>query len=113
MGQAVKAWHPSGPLKHGTKGVCPMSNRNDQSKKSFTAFDQGTTLLAVVELSRNFWLVAGIVPGIERQPSKKLAYKQGQGDEARGSPANDGRSVSSLARTDPFASQPVDPFADF
>jgi len=50
-----------------------MSNRNDQSKKSFTAFDQGTTLLAVVELSRNFWLVAGIVPGIERQPSKKLA----------------------------------------
>jgi len=73
MGQAVKAWHPSGPLKHGTKGVCPMSNRNDQSKKSFTAFDQGTTLLAVVELSRNFWLVAGIVPGIERQPSKKLA----------------------------------------
>jgi transposase len=73
MGQAVKVWHPSGPLKHGTKGVCPMSNRNDQSKKSFTAFDQGTTLLAVVELSRNFWLVAGIVPGIERQPSKKLA----------------------------------------
>jgi hypothetical protein len=49
---------------------CELSYR---SKKSFTAFDQGTTLLAVVELSRNFWLVAGIIPGIVRQPSKKFA----------------------------------------
>ena len=49
-----------------------MSYRNDQSKKSSTALDQASTLLAVVELSRNSWLVAGIVPGIDRHPLKKL-----------------------------------------
>jgi transposase len=31
-----------------------------------------TTLTAVVELSLSSWLVAGIVPGVERQPLKKL-----------------------------------------
>jgi transposase len=31
-----------------------------------------TTLIAVVELSLSSWLVAGIVPGVERQPLKKL-----------------------------------------
>jgi transposase len=50
-----------------------MSHRNDQSKKSFIAFDQASTLVAVVELSCNFWLVAGVVPGIERHPLKKFA----------------------------------------
>src|SRR6201997_1462854 len=50
-----------------------MSYRNDQSKKSSTAFDQASTLVAVVELSRDSWLVAGVVPGISRHPLKKLA----------------------------------------
>jgi transposase len=50
-----------------------MSYRNDQSKKSSTAFDQASTLVTVVELSRNSWLVAGVVPGIDRHPLKKLA----------------------------------------
>ena len=50
-----------------------MSYRNDQSKKSSTAFDQASTLVAVVELSYNFWLVAGVVPGIDRHPLKKFA----------------------------------------
>ena len=50
-----------------------MSHRNDQSKKSSTAFDQASTLVAVVELSRDFWLVAGVVPGMERHPLKKFA----------------------------------------
>jgi transposase len=49
-----------------------MLYRNDQSKKSSAALDQASTLLAVVELSRNSWLVAGIVPGIDRHPLKKL-----------------------------------------
>jgi hypothetical protein len=31
-----------------------------------------TTLIAVVELSLSSWLVTGIVPGVERQPLKKL-----------------------------------------
>jgi transposase len=30
------------------------------------------TLIAVIEMSPSSWLVAGIVPGVERQPSKKL-----------------------------------------
>ena len=30
------------------------------------------TLIAVIELSQSSWLVAGIVPGIERQPVKKI-----------------------------------------
>ena len=34
--------------------------------------DMDTTLIAVVELSLSSWLVAGIVPGVERQPLKKL-----------------------------------------
>ena len=36
------------------------------------ALDQDSTLLAVVELSQSSWLVAGMVPGIERRPLKKL-----------------------------------------
>jgi hypothetical protein len=70
-GRQVKAWHPSAAE---TRGSCPpMSYRNDQSKKSSTAFDPASTLVAVVELSSNSWLVAGIVPGIDRHPLKKLA----------------------------------------
>ena len=40
--------------------------------KCLTAFDQDNTLVAVVEMSQSSWLVAGIVPGVERQPLKKL-----------------------------------------
>ena len=65
------------PLKH--EGSCPpMSYTNDQSKKSSTAFDQATTLVTVVELSRNSWLVAGVVPGINRHPLKKLAADENE-----------------------------------
>jgi len=55
-----------------------MSYRNDQSKKSSTAFDQASTLVTVVELSRNSWLVAGVVPGINRHPLKKLAADENE-----------------------------------
>src|SRR3954449_8333443 len=51
---------------------CPMPQRDDLSR-SLTAFQQDSTLVAVVELSRSSWLVAGIVPGIGRHPLKKLA----------------------------------------
>lgn len=40
--------------------------------KCLTAFDQDSTLVAVVEMSQSSWLVAGVVPGVERQPLKKL-----------------------------------------
>ena len=48
-----------------------MSKSNGLSK-CLTAFDQDNTLVAVVETSQSRWLVAGIVPGIERQPLKKV-----------------------------------------
>ncbi len=48
-----------------------MSQPNDLSM-SLTPFAQGNTLVAVVELSLSSWLVAGAVPGVERQPLKKL-----------------------------------------
>jgi hypothetical protein len=48
-----------------------MPQTNDLSR-SLTTLDQDSTLIAVVELSQSSWLVAGIVPGIERHPAKKL-----------------------------------------
>jgi transposase len=44
---------------------------NDLSR-SLTPFDPNHTLIAVVELSQKNWLVAGVIPGVERQPLKKL-----------------------------------------
>jgi transposase len=44
---------------------------NDLSR-SLTPFDPNSTLTVVIELSRKNWLVAGIIPGVERQPLKKL-----------------------------------------
>jgi transposase len=35
-------------------------------------FCQESTLIVVVDMSQSSWLVAGIVPGIERHPLKKL-----------------------------------------
>ena len=37
-----------------------------------THLDQDSTLIAVIEMSQSSWLVAGVVPGIERHPTKKL-----------------------------------------
>jgi len=34
------------------------------------------TLIAVIEMSQSSWLIAGIVPGIERHPLKKLAVDE-------------------------------------
>jgi transposase len=49
-----------------------MPQLNDLSR-SLVAFKQAATLIAVIEMSQSSWLVAGVVPGIERQPLKKLA----------------------------------------
>jgi transposase len=48
-----------------------MPQPNDLSR-SLAPFEQDSTLVAVLELSQWSWLVAGTVPGIERQPLKKL-----------------------------------------
>ena len=51
---------------------CPMPQPNELSR-SLTALDENSTLIAVIEMSQSSWLVAGIIPGVERQPVKKLA----------------------------------------
>jgi transposase len=53
----------------------PMQTLNDLSR-SLIALEPASTLIAVIEMSLASWLVAGIVPGIERQPLKKLAVDE-------------------------------------
>jgi transposase len=44
----------------------------DDLSRSLTVLDQARTLLVVLEMSQNSWLAAGMVPGLERRPLKKL-----------------------------------------
>jgi transposase len=48
-----------------------MPKPNDLSK-CLAALEQDSTVIAVIELGLKSWLVAGIVPGIERHPLKKF-----------------------------------------
>ena len=48
-----------------------MPQPNDLSR-SLVALDQNSTIIAVIEMSQSSWLVAGMLPGIERQARKKL-----------------------------------------
>ena len=66
-----------------------------------TALEAQTTLIAVVEMSQSSWLVAAMVPGVERHPLKKL-----EADGAallrllerwRGEAAKAGRSITRIA----------------
>src|ERR1700732_88356 len=54
-----------------------MPQPNDLSR-SLVALDQDSTVIAVVEMSQSSWLVAGVLPGIERQPRKKLEPSAGR-----------------------------------
>jgi transposase len=49
----------------------PMQKLNDLSR-CLTTLEPDGTLIAVIEMSQSSWLIAGIVPGVERQPLKKL-----------------------------------------
>jgi transposase len=53
----------------------PMQTLNDLSR-SLIPLEPDGTLIAVVEMSLSSWLVAGMVPGVERQPLKKLAVDE-------------------------------------
>jgi transposase len=50
-----------------------MRQPNDLSR-SLVALDQNSTIIAVIEMSQSSWLVAGMLPGIERQPRNKLHW---------------------------------------
>jgi transposase len=44
----------------------------DHSKACPAAFEQVSTLVVVIEMSLSSWLVAGIIPGVSREPLKKI-----------------------------------------
>ena len=48
----------------------------DDLSRSLVGLEQDATLIAVIEMGQSSWLVAGIVPGIDRQPLKKLTADQ-------------------------------------
>jgi transposase len=54
----------------------PVQKLNDLSR-SLNPLEPDGTLIAVIEMSQSSWLVAGIVPGVERQPLKKLKVDEG------------------------------------
>jgi hypothetical protein len=68
-GQAAEVVAPSSSIR--TDGDCPVPQVNDLSR-SLAAFDPFSTLVVVVEMSKASWLVCSVVPGVERQPLKKL-----------------------------------------
>src|SRR6202011_974593 len=70
MGRSGKNGTSSAPVTNQRSAA--MANQNDLSR-SLVAFEQDNTIIAVIEMSLNSWLVAGIVPGIERHPLKKLS----------------------------------------
>lgn len=43
------------------------------ARKSGRSFDQSRSLVAVIEMSQESWLVGGMVPGLQRRPLKKLS----------------------------------------
>src|SRR5215467_814810 len=69
MGRAARTWQLRRCNR--TEWSAAMPQPNDLSR-SLVALDQNSTIIAVVELSQSSWLVGGVVPGIERQPRKKL-----------------------------------------
>ena len=66
-----------------------------------TALDPESTLVAVIEMSQSSWLVAAIVPGLERHPLKKLAVDEAglprQLERWREEAARAGRRVARIA----------------
>src|SRR5882757_10326836 len=50
----------------------PRPSPGQALSRSLVALDQDSTVIAVVEMSQSSWLVGGVLPGIERQPRKKL-----------------------------------------
>jgi transposase len=77
-----------------------MPQPNDLSRSPI-ALNQDGTLIAIIEMSRSSWLVAGIVPGIARHPLKKLAPDEaallGLLERWRGEATQAGRQITRVA----------------
>ena len=50
-----------------------MQKPHDNSKVCRAAFVQDSTLVVVIEMALTSWLVAGMIPGVDREPLKKIA----------------------------------------
>jgi len=69
MGGAASRWHH----RRGNKAMeTPMAKQNDLSRCLVT-LEQDATVIAVIEMGQSSWLVAGTVPGLKRNPLKKLS----------------------------------------
>jgi hypothetical protein len=53
----------------------PMQKPHDDSKACDAAFVQDSTLVVVIEMGLSSWLVAGMIPGVSREPLKKIDPK--------------------------------------
>lgn len=54
----------------------PKTKTVNDFSRCLDLLDMDATLIAVIEMSQSSWLAAGIVPGVERQPLKKLAIDE-------------------------------------
>ena len=61
-----------------------MPQPNDLSR-SLIALEQDATLIAVIEMGQSSWLVAGVVPGVERQPLIEARGRPGRATAASAS----------------------------
>src|SRR5882762_5487091 len=68
MGRAARKWQLRRCM---NRWSAAMPQPNDLSR-SLVALDQNSTIIAVIGMSQSSWLVGGMLPGIERQPCKKL-----------------------------------------
>src|SRR5438552_12060329 len=68
MGRTTRVYSPS--VVQQLMEYCPMQSFD--ANKSLVVLDQDSTLVAVIELSLSGWLVAGLVPGLKRQPRKQF-----------------------------------------
>ena len=60
------------PKQRQTKPRQSKQRKPNDLSRSLAALDLDHTLIAVIEMGASSWLVAGLVPGVERQPLKKL-----------------------------------------
>jgi transposase len=65
-------------LFNGYQRNSPMSQQHCrfEASRSLTALEQDSTIIAVIEMSQSKWLVAALVPGVERHPLKKLDARE-------------------------------------
>jgi transposase len=53
-----------------------MSQPHFDASRSLTALEQDSTIIAVIEMSQSKWLVAALIPGVERHPLKKVDVQE-------------------------------------